>query len=130
MQSCLSYRHSLLFKQQSVKLKARLSFKIVVLCYPLYYLFRRLIIISSFYSSLLTGKGLPEKTIRIRVTFVRPYLPSDRFLEKDEEASFICNLKNSILGFSAIGLLNLRGFDIKYTPVFFSYAIVTDTSVT
>lgn len=27
-------------------------------------------------------------------------------------------------------LLNLRGFDIKYTPVFFSYAIVTDTSVT
>jgi len=27
-------------------------------------------------------------------------------------------------------LLNLRGFDIKYTPVFFSYAIVTDTNVT
>lgn len=49
---------------------------------------------------------------------------------KQRRSIFFHNLKTRSLCFSSVGLLNLRGFDIKYTPVFFSYAIVTENSVT
>lgn len=58
----------------------------------------------------------------------RSVFPSDKFggmtlilHPNDTIASVLCSV--------FVGLFNLRGSDIEYNPVFFSYAVVTMTSV-
>ncbi|KAJ7394678.1 Xaa-Pro aminopeptidase 1 [Desmophyllum pertusum] len=71
---------------------------------------RKLIVLDTFYS----GKSWQDKILALRET-LKARSATAVVLEKLDEIAW---------------LLNLRGFDTKYTPVFFSYAAVTDNSVT
>ncbi|KAL9970069.1 hypothetical protein ACROYT_G022384 [Oculina patagonica] len=71
---------------------------------------RKMIVLDTFYS----GKSWQDKILALR-KFLKARSATAVILQKLDEIAW---------------LLNLRGFDVKYTPVFFSYATVSDNSVT